>query len=138
MLGLGGVVTEGIEVEPVDREPVTGIRAVDPLGAQDGAQAADQHGDLVRGVGRRGIPPQALGQAVDADRSAVVQRQDLEQGALLAAPEGGPVATLHLEVTQQPDPQALHLSILARRAARRGDATVRVAGIRYRRAMTPR
>ena len=37
VLGLGGVLGEGIEVEPVDGEPVSGVRALDPLGAQDGA-----------------------------------------------------------------------------------------------------
>ena len=70
------------------------------------------------------MAPEALGQAVDADRAAVVQRQDLEQGALLATPQHGPVATLHLEVTQQPDPQALHPSILAPRVADRGAGPV--------------
>ena len=124
VLGLGGVVGEGIEVEPVDGEPVSGVRALDPAGAQDGAQPADQHGDLVRGAGRRAVAPEALGQAVDADRAAVVQRQDLEQGALLATPQHGHVATLHPEVTQQPDPQALHPSILACRGADRGAAPV--------------
>ncbi len=49
---------------------------------------------------------------VDGDGAAVVEREDLEQRALLAAAQRGRVAPLHLELAQEPHPQALHATIL--------------------------
>ena len=112
--GLDGVLRQGIEVEPVETEPVAGIRPLNALRSEDAPEPADEHGELVRRPRRRGVSPQALHQMVHADRAPVVERQDLEQRALLAPPERSGVTTLDPELAQQPYPQALHALILAR------------------------
>ena len=113
-VGLARVVGDGVEIEPVEGEAVAGIAPPDPIGADDSAQAADEHRDL---IGRQGwwlIDPQAVDQRVQGDGMAVVQGEDLEQGAGLAPAESGGLAALHLDIAEEPDPQVLHGHDLAR------------------------
>ena len=93
-----------IEVQPVEGELVPRVRALDALGPQERRQSADEDGELFGGPGGKGIAPEALGQVVDADRAAVVERQDLEQRALLATAQRGQVAA---------HPEGPHAPILA-------------------------
>ena len=111
-LGLADVVTECFEVQPVEGELVARIRALDAVRSEDRTHPADQDGELLRGPGGCGVAPETFGQVVDADRPAVVERQDLEQRALLTTAQCGQVVPLHLELAQQPHPEAHHAPIL--------------------------
>ena len=96
-------------VQPVVVQPVAAVLVADPFpAAEDRAEAADQHRQLVLGAGRGSGGPQRVGQHVGSDDGALAEGQQVQYLAGLAAAQGVRGQPVHAEVAEDPDGQRLH------------------------------
>jgi hypothetical protein len=61
------------------------VGTLDSIRSYDTASSADQDGNLVDGAGRGMVTPEIVDQSVSADRLAVMESQDLDEGPQLAS-----------------------------------------------------
>ena len=102
-------------VEPVTDQQVATISVLDPVPAQHRPQPADQHGQLVLGLGRRRVAPQRVDQHVGRHDLALGQGQCAERQPALPAAQGLRLDAVHAEVAQHPQRQRLHAGIKPQR-----------------------
>ncbi|MGH9267226.1 MAG: hypothetical protein ACRD0D_03520, partial [Acidimicrobiales bacterium] len=75
-----------------------------PAAAEDTPEAGHQHTYLLSRRGWRALGPEDVGQAVHRHRTTPGQRQDLEHGPALTAPQRLLTDTHDRETAEDPDP----------------------------------
>jgi AAA ATPase domain/Bacterial transcriptional activator domain len=101
----GDQLTSRGQVQPVDVQRVTRVAVGDAGRSEHAAQPAHDHGDLTRGVTRRFILPEHLGDPPGADRPPGRHRQQPKRGPSLAAAERALAEALDVEAIDDPHAQ---------------------------------
>ncbi|MGA7419111.1 MAG: hypothetical protein WBW80_14040, partial [Acidimicrobiales bacterium] len=109
---LGQVLPKGIEVEPVQDQPVPAVVPEDTVGTEQAAKSAGQHRNLFCRSRRREIAPETVDDPVDRHRATLAEGKDLEQGTDLAPTQLGGFTPFDLEIAQNPHSDVLHSIIL--------------------------
>ena len=95
-------------VEPVADQQVAAVAVLDPVPAQHRPEPADQHGQLILGLGGRRVAPQRVDQHVGRHHLALGQGQHAQRQPALPAAQGLRFDAVHAEVAQHPQRQGLH------------------------------
>jgi hypothetical protein len=89
-------------------QQVTAVTVFDPVPAEDRAEAAHQHSDLVLGARRRRGAPQGVDEHVDRNGLAFGHGQQLQRQPRLPAAERLRLDPVHAEIAEYPDGQRPH------------------------------